>query len=1069
VANSSWILAIDFGTSFTVAAALVEGGSAQVLEVDGDRRVPSVILVDDDRIVVGRVADDMSITRPSQTLRAPKSRLGDPSPIVLGQRTYAIVPLVAALLERMYNGAVEEFGNAPREVRLTHPATWSRTRLARLLEAAALAGITNAVLVPEPIAAALSYWHRGELPVGGFVAVYDLGGGTFDTAILQAVEDGFRIVGRPDGDVSVGGELFDEIAANLIGNKLDPNVWEQIQLSTDRSWQQLGVALRNEARRAKETLSTYPYAEAPIPLPTGLMNVRLTREELESALAGHIADSVLLLRRCVDEAGITDRDLNSIQLVGGSSRIPAIEAAVRATFPAAAVHRRGDPKNSVALGALVVSPNAITPPPVRFGSSEDPPEKPAMSSIDVEPQPAKSLPIDPPAKPLAAPVLPVQAREAAPQTFLVAPSFAPPPVPPTVGKALSSGGANERRTSASRAKNRRIALVIAACLLVAAVAGVVIASQRGDHGNAASDTTLSIPETTSVDSAPPSSADVETTQVAPTTSAVVVIPPERTTAPPTTATATTAAATTTTAAAQPSGGTVRIGVDQEWGCMDWMGSCGGSTYGDWASLFFTTTRPFDFVQGSDGIWVYKASNLLTAEPTVTMSGGKQTVTYSINPAAVWNDGVPITSSDFKYTWSQVVSGSDVLDTSIYSDVESVDDSNPSIAVLNFSTPNGYWQDLFELDGLYPAHLLDGKDRAAETQDGYTWSAGPYQLVSWDRGVGATFERNPAYWGTKSQIDRIEETFFADTASEFNAFTAGEVDTIAPQPQLDAVDLIFAGGLPGQVVVDARAGGIDALWINNSAPPFDDLAVRRAIGYALDRNAIVSSVFSAIGVTTAVNSLNPPMVAAYSNQDAFSFYTLDLAMVDSIMTGAGYAKDASGIWAKGDAEVSFTLQTTLGNRRREQIVQVMQTQLLAAGFKIDIVEQKSSDLFATILPDGTYQLALYTQAATTLNPSLSTVMKSTDIPSADHAACCNWTHTSIAELDALLTTVDTATDAPTRADASKQADDIMADQAVSLPIAPLPTIGLYGARITGDFSPNAITGPWWNINTWTVAG
>ena len=67
--------------------------------------------------------------------------------------------------------------------------------------------------------------------------------------------------------------------------------------------------------------------------------------------------------------------------------------------------------------------------------------------------------------------------------------------------------------------------------------------------------------------------------------------------------------------------------------MDWMNSCGGSTYGSWAGLFYTTSRPYDFVKGSDGVWGYKASNLLSGEPTVATVGGKQVVTYKINPKA----------------------------------------------------------------------------------------------------------------------------------------------------------------------------------------------------------------------------------------------------------------------------------------------------------------------------------------------------------------------------------------------------------------------------------------------------
>ncbi len=523
-----------------------------------------------------------------------------------------------------------------------------------------------------------------------------------------------------------------------------------------------------------------------------------------------------------------------------------------------------------------------------------------------------------------------------------------------------------------------------------------------------------------------------------------------------------------TTAGGASGGTVTIGVEQEWDCMDWMGSCGGSTYGSWSVEYFTTTRPYDVVKGSDGVWGYKASNLLTAEPTVSTTGGKQVVTYKLNPKAVWSDGQPITSTDLKYTWNEVVTGKDIYDTSVYRDVSAIDDSDPLTAVVTYSKANASWQDLFVSYGIYPSHLLKGKDRNAETKDGYTWSAGPYVLQKWDKGVGVTLVKNDKYWGTQSKIDKIEEKFFADTAAEFQAFKAGEVDTIGPQPQLDAIDAINAGGLPGKSVVDAATGNVEALWINNSVKPFDDVAVRQAFAYAIDRDAIVNKLFGGLGVKKAVNSLNPPMLAAFSNPDAFSNYKLDLAKVSSILTGAGYAKGSDGIWAKGGQKLSFVLKSTAGNKRRELTESVLQTQLKAAGFDMTIANQKAGDLFGTQLPAGDFTVALYAQTATTLNPGLSTTFLSTNIPSAANGnSGQNWTRTNIPALDPLLSTVDVETDTTKRAAAAKAADDLMAKEVVSLPLDPLPNLGFYGDKVSGDFSVNVVLGPWWNINTWTV--
>jgi len=527
------------------------------------------------------------------------------------------------------------------------------------------------------------------------------------------------------------------------------------------------------------------------------------------------------------------------------------------------------------------------------------------------------------------------------------------------------------------------------------------------------------------------------------------------------------AGTTGSSAAAHTGGTITVGVEQEWPSADWMSSDGGSTYGAWAYLHQTMPVAFDFVPDGDN-WAYKASNVLAGEPTI-VSSPKQVVTYKINPDAVWSDGEPITSSDFKYTWDQIVTGTDIYDTTGYNLIESVDDSDPSTAVVTFKSPYASWKGLFGSYGIYPSHILTGKDRNAEMKDGYTWSGGPWMLTAWNKGVGATFVPNPKYWGQQPLVDKVEEKFFADTAAEFQAFKAGEVDSIGPQPQLDAIDQINAG-LPGVTSkVYPITGNVEALWINNEKAPFDDVAVRQAFGYAIDRNAIVKRLFGGIGVEKAVNSLNPPITAAYSNPEAWAGYTLDPTKVDSTMTAAGYAKGSDGIWAKNGQKVSFTIQSTAGNKRRELTEQVLQQQLKDAGFDMTIQNQKASDLFGTILPAGDYQLSLYAQTATTLDPGLSSIALSTNIPTAaNNNTGQNWQRINIPAVDPLLTTVDVSLDDAARAKAGKEADDLLAKDQVSLPLDPLPNIGLYGPKLKGDFSVNVIKGPWWNMNTWSLA-
>ena len=346
------MFAIDFGTSYTVAAVQVDGRAPEVIEIGGERRIPSVVLVDPDgHLIVGRAADDLSVTHPAGTLRALKNRLGDQAPVIVSGRPHQVVALVAALLGDVYEQVLRQMGGPPREVRLSHPATWNQQRLGRLVEAATKAGLANPQLVPEPVAAALSYASEVGIATGQSVAVYDLGGGTFDSAVVTARDGQFVIVGRPSGDQHIGGELFDEMLVEHLLDRLPAVARDSIETGDEPVWRQVGATLRNEARRAKESLSLHPYVDVIVPLPSGLSQTRLTRVEFDDIVRPYVAETVTLLERCIGEAGLQPTDLAAISLVGGASRSPIVEAMVGAAFGSLPISRRGDPKAAVALGA----------------------------------------------------------------------------------------------------------------------------------------------------------------------------------------------------------------------------------------------------------------------------------------------------------------------------------------------------------------------------------------------------------------------------------------------------------------------------------------------------------------------------------------------------------------------------------------------------------------------------------------------------------------------------------------------------------------------------------------------
>lgn len=520
----------------------------------------------------------------------------------------------------------------------------------------------------------------------------------------------------------------------------------------------------------------------------------------------------------------------------------------------------------------------------------------------------------------------------------------------------------------------------------------------------------------------------------------------------------------------PKGGTLVLGAEQEPDCADWIDQCAGASWGVYTIEEHTMPRVFDYVK-KNGQWTEVPTILVTGMPTAK-SSPQEVVTYKINPKAVWSDGQPITSHDFKYTWDQIAHGQNIYDPTGYTNIESVDDSDPHTAVVTFKKDQPYasWKSLFGggLYGIMPSHLLEGKDRDALMKDGYDWSGGPW-IAKWDKGQQVTLTPNPRWYGAKPKLDKVIFKFLADTAAEFQAFKGGEVKAIYPQPQVDVIDQL-QGGLSGvNSFFTAQTGNSEALWMNDQKAPFDSKAVRQAIAYSVDRDAIVARLFGGIGVRKALQSFNAPIVSRFAGTD-FDKYKLDLKKVDSIMTGAGYQKGSDGIWAKGGQRVSFVMQSTAGNKRRELTEQILQAQLKTAGFDLTISNTKASNLFGKILPAGDYQLSLYAQVMTSLDPTLCNLFCSEHIPTAANGMVGNnWNRVSIPELDTQLRIVDTNLSDSARVTAAKKADTIIADNVVSLPLDPLPNILLWSKKIVGPVGDNPVLGMFWNVNQWGCTG
>ena len=382
--EDAWLLSVDFGTTAT-AAAMTVGEKAEVVDIDNAPRMPSMVCWKEPsngtpgQLLLGDAAENEAVLAPQCAERSPKRKIAQEF-ILLGSERIRVTDAIGQIFEHVLDQAVPVHGGRrPDELRITHPARWGEGRLARLRAAAAVAGFDDPLLVPEPVGAAV-YFAAGQLLPGDYVAVYDLGGGTFDTAVLQRAEIGFEVIGEPGGRDDLGGEDFDDRLYRYLGRRLDPEQWQTlIAPDSGRSWQRAHYDFKQDVRRAKEHLSRYPDATVRTPIPDG-EDIDVSRPEFEALIREDIESTVAELERTIMAAGHSVDDLAAIYIAGGSSRIPLIWRRIEerlgkqpSTF--------GDPKAVIALGAARVHLPTSSKPVSRnetatTGVGETPPTDP---------------------------------------------------------------------------------------------------------------------------------------------------------------------------------------------------------------------------------------------------------------------------------------------------------------------------------------------------------------------------------------------------------------------------------------------------------------------------------------------------------------------------------------------------------------------------------------------------------------------------------------------------------------------------------------------------------------------
>ena len=353
------IAGIDLGTTNSLIGVYESGFPTLLADAEGKRLIPSVVYFPEKGIpVVGREGLRMQAFHPECTFSSVKRLIGRRfgeegtqnlggtvgSPVTLPIHGQNLTPeeVSSEILKKLKSIAEARLGAAVDRAVITVPAYFNDAQRAATRKAGELAGFTVERILSEPTAAALSY-GLDRLQENAKVAVYDLGGGTFDLSILQLDNGVFEVLST-HGDTRLGGDDLDEAIAGLILREAGMG-----SLNTERS-----IRLKQAARAAKETLSTQETTVVLLPFLEGekSLEIPLTREQVEKVCAPIVARTRALCLRALEDAGLKSEQLDQVILVGGSTRMPLVQKLVAEVFdkePNLSQH----PDEAVALGAVL--------------------------------------------------------------------------------------------------------------------------------------------------------------------------------------------------------------------------------------------------------------------------------------------------------------------------------------------------------------------------------------------------------------------------------------------------------------------------------------------------------------------------------------------------------------------------------------------------------------------------------------------------------------------------------------------------------------------------------------------
>jgi peptide/nickel transport system substrate-binding protein len=267
--------------------------------------------------------------------------------------------------------------------------------------------------------------------------------------------------------------------------------------------------------------------------------------------------------------------------------------------------------------------------------------------------------------------------------------------------------------------------------------------------------------------------------------------------------------------------------------------------------------------------------------------------------------------------------------------------------------------------------------------------------------------------------------------------------------------------------------VEGLWIQMDQPPMNDLKVRQAFAYAMDRQGVINGVIKLNNPRAQVNNCGlwiPGQGPWCGTSDPFAHYTYNPTRAAQLLQSDGWTKGSDGIFTKGGQKLTITVSTTAGNTRRTTTVSLLQEKARAAGIDLEIKTYDATDLFSNVAPQGDFQVALYALGPI-IDPSVTSTFHSSQIPTkANGFAGGNWDHWSNPRADQLMSSSDQQLDATQRAQEIQQLGTLMAQDLPMLPVDILPNVSAWRTdKIAGPVGTwnSSAYGLFFNMNQWWV--